>query len=77
MVCIFNFTPISRQNYRIGVPKSGYYKEVLNSDSDKYWGSNVGNYGGMWAENIPWQGKWHSMAITIPPLGALFFKLTN
>ena len=77
MVCIFNFTPIPRQDYRIGVPKSGYYKEVLNSDSDKYWGSNVGNYGGMWAENIPWQGKWHSMAVTIPPLGALFFKLTK
>lgn len=74
VVCIFNFTPIPRKDYRIGVPKQGYYQEILNSDSCEYWGSNTGNYGGMWSENISWQGKWHSMAVTIPPLGALFFK---
>ena len=63
-----------QKDYRIGVPKQGYYEEILNSDSSEYWGSNVGNYGGMWSENISWQGKWNSMTVTIAPLGAIFFK---
>ncbi|MBU2591176.1 MAG: 1,4-alpha-glucan branching protein GlgB [Nitrospinota bacterium] len=70
----FNFTPVPRTNYRIGVPECRFYKEILNSDSNIYWGSNVGNNGGVQSENIPWQGKPCSINITIPPLGAIILK---
>lgn len=70
----FNFTPVPRTNYRIGVPECRVYKEILNSDSNIYWGSNVGNNGGIQSENIPWQGKPCSINITIPPLGAIILK---
>ncbi|OGL48609.1 MAG: 1,4-alpha-glucan branching enzyme [Candidatus Schekmanbacteria bacterium RIFCSPHIGHO2_02_FULL_38_11] len=74
-VFVFNFTPVPRYNYRIGVPKSGHYKEVLNSDSERYWGSNVGNLGGVNAKPIRWHGRNYSIRINLPPLGALIFKL--
>lgn len=74
IVCAFNFTPVARKNYRIGVNRPGYYSEIFNSDSGDYWGGNIGNYGGMWTEEIAWQGKAHSLNITLPPLGAVFFK---
>lgn len=75
IVCVFNFTPMYRTNYRIGVPESGYYEEIFNSDSWEYWGSNQGNYGGKWSENIYWQGKHNSLNIDIPPLAGVYFKL--
>jgi len=74
-VFVFNFTPVPRYNYRIGVPKSGHYKEVLNSDSERYWGSNVGNLGGVNAKPIRWHGRDYSIRINLPPLGDLIFKL--
>jgi len=75
IVCVFNFTPMLRHNYRLGVPEPGYYEEILNSDSWEYWGANNGNFGGKWAEPIEWQGRQHSIDITLPPLGAVYFKL--
>ncbi|MBF0472157.1 MAG: 1,4-alpha-glucan branching protein GlgB [Nitrospirae bacterium] len=77
ILCVFNFTPTPRQNYRIGVPYEGFYQEILNSDSEVYWGSNVGNWGGFHSDSIWWQGRPHSLNLNLPPLGAVFFKLAN
>jgi 1,4-alpha-glucan branching enzyme len=74
VLCVFNFTPVPRHNYRVGVPGAGYWKEVLNSDAGVYWGSNVGNTGGLHAEYVPWHGRPYSLEMTLPPLGAVFFK---
>ncbi len=65
---VLNFTPVPRHNYRIGVPKPGFYRETLNSDSEYYGGSNMGNAGGMAAELVPWMGQEQSIALTLPPL---------
>ena len=48
VVVVCNFTPVIRENYRVGVPSGGYYREILNTDSEIYGGSNVGNHGGAW-----------------------------
>jgi 1,4-alpha-glucan branching enzyme len=60
--------------YRVGVPDHCFYKEILNSDSIIYWGSNLGNVGGIPAEVTPWQGKPYSINITLPPLSTIIFK---
>ncbi len=77
IVVISNFTPVPRQEYRIGVPKPGYYQEILNSDSEHYWGSNVGNDGGRNTEDIPSHGYAQSLSLTLPPLATLMFKLSD
>jgi 1,4-alpha-glucan branching enzyme len=69
-----NFTPVPRLDYRLGVPLPGFYREVLNSDSEAYGGSNLGNYGGVQAEAKPWHGQPHSILIAFPPLATLIFK---
>jgi len=69
-----NFTPVPRQAYRIGVPEMGAYGELLNSDSNHYGGSNVGNNGGVQAESIAWHAWPHSISLTIPPLGIVILK---
>jgi len=74
LIFIFNFTPVPRRHYIIGVPYEGFYEEILNSDSYKYWGSNMGNYGGVDAEPIECHGYPYSIDITLPPLGAVVFK---
>ncbi|MBM3465753.1 MAG: 1,4-alpha-glucan branching protein GlgB, partial [Armatimonadetes bacterium] len=56
LVCVFNFTPVGRKGYRIGVPRDGFYKELLNSDSEGFGGSNMGNMGGLTAEAYPSHG---------------------
>ena len=66
-----NFTPVPRQEYRIGVPAPGRYREILNSDSEFYGGSNLGNGGEIWAEEIPWMGRPWSIRLTLPPLAGL------
>ena len=75
LVIVLNLTPIVRENYRVGVLKKGFYKELLNSDSSEYWGGNVGNFGGVDGEKIPWHGKPCSIKITIPPLAGVIFKM--
>ena len=74
VVCVLNLTPVPRLAYRIGVPSAGYYRELLNSDSESFWGSNVGNWGGAWAESKPWHGRSWSLSLTLPPLGILILK---
>jgi 1,4-alpha-glucan branching enzyme len=70
----FNFTPVPRHAYRIGVPEPGYYAELLNSDSALFGGSNVGNEGGIQSEPVPAHGFAQSIEIAVPPLGCLYLK---
>ncbi len=71
VVMIFNFTPVPRTEYRIGVPGPGYYAELLNSDASLYGGGDVGNAGGVSSEPVPAHGFDHSIRLTVPPLGCL------
>jgi 1,4-alpha-glucan branching enzyme len=74
VLVVANFTPVPRENYRIGVPGRGYWRELLNSDAPEYGGSGMGNEGGVEAVPIPMHGKTHSLTLTLPPLGVLFLK---
>ncbi len=69
-----NFTPVPRQNYRLGVPEKRWYREISNSDSMFYAGSNVGNGQGLMASDIPHHGRPHSIELTLPPLGVVVLK---
>jgi 1,4-alpha-glucan branching enzyme len=73
-VMVVNFTPVPRPDYRIGVPESGWYREVLNSDAELYGGSNVGNGGGIHSDPIPDHGHNQSISLTVPPLGFVLLK---
>jgi 1,4-alpha-glucan branching enzyme len=74
ILAAFNFTPVPRHNYRVGVPRPGYWKELLNSDAQIYGGSGQGNAGGAEASNMKWHHRPHSLLLTLPPLGALFLQ---
>jgi 1,4-alpha-glucan branching enzyme len=74
LIVILNATPVVRYGYHIGVPRTGHYEEVLNTDAATYGGSNVGNLGGMNAGEHAWQGRRYSLALTLPPLAAVFLK---
>ena len=74
ILAVCNFTPIARLNYRVGVPRGGYWKELLNSDAPDYWGGGMGNLGGTEAQGVPCHGRPNSLEITLPPLSILFFK---
>ena len=69
-----NFTPVPRSNYRIGVPASGFWREVLNSDATEYGGSGQGNLGGLKTVPVPYHGYYHSLPLTLPPLGVVILK---
>ncbi|MCL4299637.1 MAG: 1,4-alpha-glucan branching protein GlgB [Anaerolineae bacterium] len=75
VVVLSNLTPVPRQNYRVGVPKQGYYQEILNSDSAHYGGSNMGNGGGRTTEEVPWHGHGQSLSLTLPPMATIMLKL--
>jgi 1,4-alpha-glucan branching enzyme len=72
-VVVCNFTPVPRENYRIGVPRPGRYRERINTDALEYGGSGVGNAGEVHADAYPAHGHNHSVRIRLPPLGALIF----
>jgi 1,4-alpha-glucan branching enzyme len=74
IIVILNGTPVVRYGYMIGVPRPGHYEEILNTDAATYGGSNVGNLGGMNAGEHPWMGRQYSLALTLPPLAAVFLK---
>jgi 1,4-alpha-glucan branching enzyme len=74
VVVIVNGTPVPRYAYRVGAPGEGWYEEILNTDAEAYGGSNVGNYGGVHADAIPWQGRSHSLSVTLPPLATIALK---
>jgi 1,4-alpha-glucan branching enzyme len=74
LVMVVNFTPVPRQDYRIGVPAPGGYAELLNSDAEVYGGSNVGNGGWVNTEPIESHGQPQSLSLTLPPLGFVLLK---
>ena len=76
-VVVCNFTPVERHGYRVGLPKGGYWREVLNTDSDAYGGANRGNLGGVDAEEHPYQGQPCSAEMTVPPLTTLIFEAVS
>ena len=75
ILCVFNFTPVVRYNYRLGAPTRGKWKEIFNTDSELFGGSNVGNFGEVWTQDVPWQNRDCSLNIKLPPLAAVFFRL--
>ena len=70
-VIVQNLTPVPRHGYRLGLPLSGHWREALNSDSEHYGGSNVGNYGVLEASEHSWHGQPASVELTLPPMGSL------
>jgi 1,4-alpha-glucan branching enzyme len=73
VLVVCNLTPVPRTNYLIGVPRGGFWREALNSDSAIYGGSGHGNLGGLEAAPIPAHGRYHSLSLVLPPLAAMFF----
>jgi 1,4-alpha-glucan branching enzyme len=74
LVVVMNFTPVPRHNYRLGVPMAGRYREVFNSDSEFYGGSNVHNGDGVVADSLTWMGRPHSISLDLPPLSGLVIE---
>ncbi|MDD2943198.1 MAG: 1,4-alpha-glucan branching protein GlgB [bacterium] len=75
LLVVCNFTPVVRHDFRVGVPVSGVWREVFNSDSARYNGSDVHNAGESYCSDIPWHGRESSIAITVPPLAVTIFSL--
>ncbi|MFI5360882.1 MAG: 1,4-alpha-glucan branching protein GlgB [Elusimicrobiota bacterium] len=74
VLCVFNFTPVPRPNYRVGVPAGGWWAELADSDAAEFGGSGVTLGGGAKAEKVPWHGRAFSVTLQLPPLGAVFLK---
>jgi 1,4-alpha-glucan branching enzyme len=74
VLVVANFTPVPRLAYRVGAPRGGYYRELLNTVATVYGGSGLGNAGGAWAEPQPWQRQPCSLVLTLPPLTTLVLK---
>jgi len=72
IACIANFSAVPHLKYRVGLPRAGRWREVLNTDAADYGGSGVGNMGGVEAVPEPWHGRPASATITVPPLGVLW-----
>jgi len=73
VLVVCHFTPVVRENYRVGVPKGGVWKEALNSDAPEYWGSGQGNMGQAEAHPVSFHGRSHSLSLTLPPLSVVIF----
>ncbi len=76
-IVALNFTPLPRFGYRLGVPHPGRYEEIFNSDSAHYAGSNLGNSGTVYADEVPWMGRPYSIVITLPPLAGVVLKAVS
>jgi 1,4-alpha-glucan branching enzyme len=74
MMVACNFTPLPRENYRVGAPRRGYWREALNTDSVDYAGAGYGNLGGVETTPMPAHNRVQSLTLTLPPLGAVFLK---
>ena len=75
VIVVLNFTPVPREAYRIGVPQAGSYREVFNSDSSFYDGSNLGNGSTIVTEDTPWMNRPCSISLTLPPLAGIILEL--
>ena len=74
ILVVCNLTPIPRENYRIGVSAEGTWKEIFNSDSREFGGSNVKNTENLNSSSMPLHGQKHSIALTLPPMGVIYLK---
>ncbi|MFV1965015.1 MAG: 1,4-alpha-glucan branching protein GlgB [Pirellulaceae bacterium] len=74
LIVACNFTPVVRHNYHVGTPRGGWYREVLNSDSEHYGGGNIGNCPGVLATEPGAHGRPFALNLTLPPLGVVVFK---
>ena len=74
LLVVCNFTPVPRHNYRVGVPRGGRWRELLNSDATTYGGSGVGNLGEIETAPVAAQGHYQSLSLVLPPLGVLYLK---
>ena len=74
LAIILNLTPVPRSNYRIGLPRAGKWREVLNSDAQIYGGSNQGNFGGVTAQPVPEHSQQYSAEFNLPPLSVIVFQ---
>jgi 1,4-alpha-glucan branching enzyme len=74
LACVANFSAVPHDRYRIGLPHAGRWDEVINTDADTYFGSGVGNFGGVEAVADPWHGQPASATMRVPPLGALWLR---
>ncbi|MFH1263623.1 MAG: 1,4-alpha-glucan branching protein GlgB [Pseudomonadota bacterium] len=74
LLFVTNFTTVPRYSYILGVPEAGHWEELLNSDSEVYGGSNIGNLGGTWSEPRWWHGRPHSVTVNLPPLATVVLK---
>jgi len=74
VLVVCNFTPVLRESYRVGVPREGWWSEILNSDAAHYGGSGVGNYGRVHSVPVTAQGRYHSLTLALPPLGVLYLR---
>ncbi len=72
VLCVLNFAPVLRTDYRVGVPLAGAWRELLNSDAGPYGGSGEGNLGRVQSTDVPFHGSPQSICLTLPPLAALF-----
>ena len=77
VVVVLNMLPVERTGFRLGLPGGGYWREAINTDAEVYGGANRGNFGGVWAEGVPWHGQDQSALITLPPLAAIVFVEEN
>lgn len=77
IVCLCNFSPIVRSEYRVGLPLPGQYRQVLNTDAERYGGSDVGLFESLTAEQVPWQGQTYSASLTLPPLATVWLESQN
>ncbi len=76
LIAVFNFQPHSYEDFRIGVPETGIYREILNSDQEAFGGSNQVNSTLLAAEKVAWQGRVFSLRIKVPPLATILLKLS-
>lgn len=74
LLVVCNMTPVPRHGYNVGVPRGGYWKEILNSDAEHYWGSGQGNMGGVYASSNKLHGQEYSLSLVLPPLGVVVLK---
>jgi 1,4-alpha-glucan branching enzyme len=74
VACVFNFTPVPRHNYRLGVPRAGRWRELVNTDAVDYGGSGQGNLGGVETTLAGCHGRPYSLVLTLPPLAAVFLE---
>jgi 1,4-alpha-glucan branching enzyme len=77
LACIANFSAVPHERYRVGLPRAGRWDEVVNTDAGVYFGSDVGNFGGVEAVDESWHGQPASATLRVPPLGALWLRFAD